>query len=258
MPTAWNAGRLAYTPYGPYVAERYSLGASYAEIAKELNIPKGCVQRLCGIIGVPPRPNHTTNKPNIWEDRLRNYVERSGVEVLVRPERLTKTSRIVTRCCHGEHERPMGVVDKLQYCCQTGSKIRENNPAYGKPQWNSGTVGISTGGGYGHKPRPGDWNLPGAVCCLIRYKDEAGIHWKVGYTGKGIKRRYSYRCEEIHAVFEGTHGEAWTLEQAVLDAAEERGWRYDSGAKSAGHTELIADEAYPEVKSWILSGCVNY
>ena len=36
MRKAWNEGRLAYTPLGPYVAKRYESGESYGVIAQEV------------------------------------------------------------------------------------------------------------------------------------------------------------------------------------------------------------------------------
>jgi hypothetical protein len=154
----WNKGRLAYTPIGPYVAQRYEEGLSYGKIAQEVGISKGCVQNLCRAIGIPARENHTTNIADVWEQRLSDYVRRSGVVVVERPKRLTKKSRILTRCKHGTSERPCAILGDLQYCCQVGSKLGENNPAYGKQAWNSGRTdlsGVFTGrpkGSRNHKP----------------------------------------------------------------------------------------------------------
>ena len=231
---AWNKGRLAYTPLGPYVAERYLDGGSYGVIAKEVGIPKGCVQSLCRAIGIQPRENHTTNIADVWEQRLDNYVKRSGVAVIDRPKRLTKKSRIRTRCLHGVQERSCQSLDGLQYCCQTGSKLGENNPTYGRPSWNSGTTGVSTGHGFGWAPGEKERLLP-ATLYLVRYLDESGTHFKLGITSRTLRQRLGDNLVSILHLHNATLGECFDLEQDLLRWAKDNGHRYSSPTT----TELI-------------------
>lgn len=239
---SWNKGRLAYTPLGPYVAQRYIEGASYGKIAQEVGIYKGCVQNLCRAIGVPARENHTTNIADVWEQRLSDYVRRSGVTLIERPTRLTKGSRILTRCKHGLAERPCSILKDLQYCCQTGSKLGKNNPVHGKPSWNSGTVGISTGHGFGGHPSEEDRKLPGTLY-LVRYLDESGTHFKLGITKRTLQERLGDKLIAIIHLHRATLGECFDLEQSLLKWAKDNGHRYSSDTT----TELIRPAGVPHI-----------
>ena len=239
---AWNKGRLAYTPLGPYIAKRYEEGASYGKIAQEVGIYKGCVHNLCRVIGVPPRENHTTNIADVWEQRLSDYVKRSGVLVVDRPPRLTKSSRVVTRCKHGTAERPCSILGSLQHCCRTGSKIGENNGVYGAPSWNAGTVGISTGHGFGGKPSEEERKLPGTLY-LIRYLDNEGTHFKIGITRRTLQQRLGDNLVSILHLHTSTLGECFDLEQSLLRWAKDNGHRYSSSTT----TELLRADAIPHV-----------
>lgn len=237
----WNKGRLAYTPLGPYVAKRYEEGESYGKIAQEVGIHKGCVQNLCRALGIPPRDNHTTNIADAWEQRLSDYVKRSGVLVVDRPARLTKSSRVVTRCKHGMSERPCSILKGLQHCCRTGSKLGENNGVYGAPSWNAGTVGISTGHGFGGKPSEEERKLS-AILYLIRYLDESGTHFKLGITKRSLNERFKpYQLISIIHLHYSTLGECFDLEQDLLKWAKDSGYRYSSSTT----TELIHPAAIP-------------
>lgn len=240
---SWNKGRLAYTPLGPYVAKRYEEGLSYGKIAKEVGIYRSCVQNLCKAMGVQPRENHTTNIADVWEQRLDDYVRRTGVSVVNRPERLTKSSRITTRCIHGLSERPCSILTSLQNCCRIRSKLADNNPSYGAPSWNAGTVGISTGHGFGGKPSEEDRKAPGTLY-FIRYLDESGIHYKIGITKRSLSERFKpHQLISILATHHATLGECFDLEQAILKWAKDNGHRYSSPTT----TELIHPAAYSEV-----------
>ena len=247
---AWNKGRLAYTPLGPYVAERYKSGASYGVIAQEVGIHKGCVQRLCQVIGVPPRENHTTNIACAWEQRLSEYVRKTGVSVVNRPDRLTKSSRITTRCIHGLSERPCSILTGLQSCCRTGSKLAENNPAYGEPAWNAGTVGISTGHGFGGKPSEEDRKGPGTLY-LVRYLDDSGTHFKLGITRRTLRERLGDKLIAIIHLHTSTLGECFDLEQELLRWAKENGHRYSSPTT----TELIHPDGIPYLLNRLTALC---
>jgi len=245
---AWNKGRLAYTPLGPYVAKLYEEGMSYGKIAKEVGIYKGCVQNLCRVIGTPARENHTTNTPDVWEQHLAEYIRRSGVTVVERPLRLTKKSRVVTRCKHGSSERPCGILKDLQHCCRIGSKVGSNNPAYGVPSWNSGTFGISTGHGFGRNPSEEDRKLPGTLY-LVRYLDQSGTHFKIGITKRSLSERFRpSQLISILATHHASLGECFDLEQFLLKWAKENNYRYSSPTT----TELIRPEAHSFVLEKLL------
>ena len=250
---SWNKGRLAYTPLGPYVAKRYEEGASYGKIAQEVGIHKGCVQNLCRTIGVPPRENHTTNIADVWEQQLSDYVKRSGVSVVDRPTRLTKSSRVVTRCKHGVSERPCSILANLQYCCRTGSKLGENNGVYGAPSWNAGTVGISTGHGFGGKPSEEERKLPGTLY-LIRYLDESGTHFKLGITKLTLSQRFNKgQLISIIHLHKATLGECFDLEQSLLKWAKDNGHRYSSPTT----TELIHPDGLPYLLDRLTPLCLS-
>jgi hypothetical protein len=247
MGVAWNKNRLAYTPLGPFVAESYESGLSYNKVAALAGIPKGCVQNLCNAIGVIPRVNHTTNIANEWEQRLADYVERSGVEVIERPERLTKKSRIITKCNHGLSERPCSILTDLKFCCIVGSKLGQNNPAFGAPSWNSGTTSISLGHGFGWKPDKEARVLPG-ILYLIRYIDDEGAHCKIGITSQRLEKRFRpYRIAQIIKLWQLPLGTCFDIEQSALKYAKQQGWRY----KSSTTTELLREEGLEPILSCI-------
>ena len=225
MGSSWNKGRLAYTPLGLYVAKKYEEGLSYSIIAKEVGIHKGCVQNLCRCLGVKPRENHTTNIPNVWERRLSEFILRTGVTVIGRPDRLTKKSRILTECEHGVSERSCQILEGLQYCCRSSSKSGDKNPGEG---W-----GI----------RSHYRCLPGTLY-LIRYLDESGTHFKIGITKHSVSKRFKPgQLISILALHHATLGECFDLEQSLLKWARSQGFRYSSPTT----TELLLPEAIPQI-----------
>ena len=219
---SWNKGRLAYTPLGPYVAKRYEEGVSYGKIAQEIGIYKGCVQSLCQVIGVQPRKNHTTNIPDVWEQRLSDYVARTGAEVIGRPERLTKKSRILTECSHGISERPCQVLEGMTFCCKSGSKSGLNNP----------------GEGWGVRSK---YRCLHGVLYLVRYLDETGTHFKLGITRYAPQKRLRSKLIAIIHLYKATLGECFDLEQELLKWAKANGHRYSSSST----TELVHPDAVP-------------
>jgi hypothetical protein len=223
MRNAWNKNRLAYSPLGPYVVQQYENGLSYGKIAKEVGIYKGCVQRICSVMGVTPRENHTTGNPEIWEKRLSDYLGRTGVSLIHRPERLTKKSRILTECEHGIFERPCQVLENLQHCCKPCSKLGSNNPGKG---W-----GVRT-----------EYRSLQGVLYLIRYLDESGIHFKIGITKRSLNRRFkNHQLISIIHLRHATLGECFDLEQSLLKWAKDNGHRYSSPTT----TELIHPDGLP-------------
>jgi hypothetical protein len=113
---------------------------------------------------------------------------------------------------------------------------------YGFPSWNAGTVGISTGHGFGGYPSEEDRCLPGTLY-FVRYLDESGIHFKIGITKRYLQERLGDKLVSILHLHHATLGECFDLEQAILKWAKENGYRYSSPTT----TELIRPEAYSEV-----------
>ena len=222
---SWNKGRLAYTPLGPFVAQLYLEGLSYGKIAQEVGIDQGCVQRLCKVMGIPPRTNRTTNIPDVWEQRLSDYVNRTGAKVIGRPGRLTKKSRILTECDHGISERPCQVLEGMTFCCKSGSKTGVNNP------------------GEGWGVRSHYRCLPGTLY-LVNYRDEDGDHIKVGITKRTVEERLRSRLVSVIATYEATLGECFDLEQKILKDLDE--FRYSSQST----TELFTTEALPLILNY--------
>lgn len=236
MSTAWNKNRLAYSPYGPYVSRRYEEGFSYNQIAKEIGIPKGCVQRLCRVIGIKSRENNTSWKPELWEKRLSDFLRRTDSFLVYRPERLTKKSKVITRCKHGISERLCQTLQDLQFCCKSSSKLGLNNPGVG---W-----------GVRSKYR----SLPGTFY-LIRYLDSDGIHFKVGITKRSITKRFkSNQLISILYLYKAKLGECFDLEQAVLKYASRCSYRYSSSTT----TELIRSEGLDSVLKFIETTLSTY
>jgi hypothetical protein len=134
-------------------------------------------------------------------------------------------------------------LSNLQYCCQIGSKLGENNPAYGAPSWNTGTVGVSTGHGFGGHPSEEERKLPGTLY-LVRYLDESGTHFKLGITKRTLSERFKPgQLISIIHLHHATLGECFDLEQSLLNWAKENNCRYSSPTT----TELILPEAIPHV-----------
>jgi hypothetical protein len=118
--------------------------------------------------------------------------------------------------------------------------LADNNPAYGAPSWNSGTVGISTGHGFGGKPSEGERKAPG-ILYLVRYLDESGTHFKLGITKRSLHERLGDSLISIIHLHTATLGECFDLEQSLLKWAKDNGHRYSSPTT----TELIHPYGLP-------------
>jgi hypothetical protein len=200
-------------------------GASYGKIAQEVGIYRGCVQNLCRAIGIQPRENRTTSIADVWEQRLTEYVLRTGAKVIGRPGRLTKKSRILMECDHGISERPCQILESLQHCCRSSALLYNKR---GK-------------GGQGWGVNPKYRNLPGTLY-LIRYLDEDGTHFKVGITKLKLSERFSKgQLISIIHLHNATLGECFDLEQSLLKWAKDNGHRYSSPTT----TELIHPDGLP-------------
>jgi hypothetical protein len=140
---------------------------------------------------------------------------------------------------------PQGVLN-VKSCCKSQSKVGSNNPAFGQPQWNSGTVGISTGHGFGTKPR-GELALREGTLYFVEVTDG----FKVGITCLPLHRRFTKNeLKRTIAKHSAPLGECFVAEQAILAEAKLRGWRY----RSSSTTELIHPDGYAAVEQWVLQG----
>jgi hypothetical protein len=176
-----------------------------------------------------------------WDTRVREVGQRLGFEVIGWDPYPSKRSKVLIKCKHKEQwVFPQGQLNK-RHCCKVSSKLSVNNPAYGVPSWNSGTVGVSTGHGFGGHPDQEERLLTGNLY-LIRYLDDAGTHIKLGITRRSIRERFpGERLISILALHSATLGECFDLEQDCLRHCKQRGWRYSSPTT----TELIHPDGLP-------------
>ena len=179
-----------------------------------------------------------------WDKDLREQGLRLGFEVLEWEGYPAKRHKVRIRCAHKEQwVYPNGQFGK-KHCCKVASKLAENNPAFGKPTWNAGTVGVSTGHGFGGKPRGEEALLPG-ILYLVNYRDEGGDHVKVGITKRTVEERLKSRLVSVIATYEATLGECFDLEQKILKDLDE--FRYSSPTT----TELFTTEALPLILNYL-------
>jgi hypothetical protein len=186
-----------------------------------------------------------------WDSELKQLGSKLGFEVLGWSGPPTKKNKVLIRCRHKEQwVYPHGQLNKKN-CCKVSSKLAENNPSFGKPQWNSGTVGISTGHGFGWHPSESERLLPGTLY-FIRYLDESGTHFKIGITKLTLAERFSKgQLISIIHLHHATLGECFDLEQSLLKWAKENGYRYSSSTT----TELIHPAAIPLL---LKNDCFNF
>lgn len=199
----------------------------------------------------PSRPQYQRRD---WDSELRQHGLKLGFEVVAWDGPPTKRSKVLIRCKHKEQwVCPHGQLSKKHYCCRVAAKMGQNNAAFGTKPWNFGTVGVSTGHGFGGKPSPENEGKP-AVLALMKYTDSDGEHFKVGITMRDLRRRYGSLLTSVEATYNGTLGECFRVEQAILAEAKARGWRYSSSTT----TELIHPDGYSEVREWVLQGGMGF
>lgn len=176
-----------------------------------------------------------------WDLRVKEIGKRLGFEVIAWDSYPAKRNKVLIRCKHKEQwVYPQGQLNK-KHCCKVSSKLAKNNPAHGAPSWNAGTVGISTGHGFGGQPSEKERKLPGTLY-LIRYLDESGTHFKLGITKRSLNERFKpHQLISIIHLHHATLGECFDLEQSLLKWAKEKGYRYSSSTT----TELIHPAAIP-------------
>jgi hypothetical protein len=181
-----------------------------------------------------------------WDRDLREIGKRAGFEVVAWDGYPAKKNKVLIRCIHGERwVFPNGQLNK-EHCCRAASKAGDKNPFFGKPTWNAGTKGISTGHGFGFKPRGEETFSPGKLY-LVEYNDNGEIHFKLGITGRSTRQRLQTKLQHVIKEWEMPLGKCFDLEQATLRYAAEHGHRYSSPTT----TELIRPEGILPVLEFI-------
>lgn len=183
-----------------------------------------------------------------WDRDLRALGEQIGFEVLAWDGYPAKRNKVLIKCAHGERwVFPNGQINKT-HCCRVSSKAGKNNPFFGKPTWNTGTKGISTGHGYGQKPRGREAEKIGHLY-LVGYDDKTSgtVHFKIGITKHTIKKRLKTKLSWIIKDWELPLGKCFDLEQAALSYASRHGHRYSSPTT----TELIRPEGVVPILEFI-------
>ena len=187
-----------------------------------------------------------------WDLRVKEIGKRLGFEVISWDSYPAKRNKVLIRCRHKEQwVYPQGQMNK-KHCCKVSSKLAENNPAHGIPSWNSGTVGISTGHGFGGHPSELERPLP-ATLYLVRYLDESGTHFKLGITRRTLQQRLGECLVSIIHLHNATLGECFDLEQSLLKWAKDNGHRYSSPTT----TELIHPDGLPYLLDRLTPLCLS-
>ena len=224
-------------------------------------------------------PSYNIQKPSTrdWETEILETCSRLDL-VAVLPEKLTAHSRIIFSCPHGvvKDTTVLRFVER-KYCCKSQaskahdpemkryaasiawrdnrdkmmqrSKDRWDNPEERKRHSERCSQVIlekrQTGWinpGWGWKPNEDTKNLPCSLY-IVKYKDDEGIHYKLGVTTQTIEERFRTHLVEIIDEYQSTFEECYSIEQEQLKYAKENGWRYSSHST----TELIKPEGIPHL-----------
>jgi hypothetical protein len=192
------------------------------------------------------------NKRRDWDSLLKELGSKLGFQVMAWDPYPAKRSKVLIRCKHGEKwVFPQGQLNKSS-CCKVSSKSGDKNPFFGKPTWNAGTKGVSTGRGFGFKPRGRKTYLPGKLY-LVEYTEEGKTHFKLGITGNSTQKRLKTKLQKIIKEWELPLGKCFDLEQAALRYASQHGHRYSSSTT----TELIRPEGILPILEFIESNIAN-
>jgi hypothetical protein len=180
----------------------------------------GIIDRACGSLervkscckkGSKDSIPSINSTPEKWERVLYNYLQKTGVNLISRPDRLTAKSKIITECKHGKISKFCETLEYSSFCCKK----------------------CATPHGFKsfEKEKP-------AKIYLVEYFDEGVLHYKLGITRKSVKQRLRSRLFRVIKTWNLTLEKCFLIEQKALSFAEDFGWRYSSSST----TELIHSE----------------
>ena len=147
-----------------------------------------------------------------------NECERRGLELIYLPEKLVRRSTDVIVKCPCTGQRNMSIRNFIftyekggeAFCCKRKSKVGKNNPAFGKPTWNAGTVGVSKSYGFfGFKE---EWSDREDYLYFI---ETTYGTYKIGRSFHGIKYRFTETTKEL-GEWKATHKEVFDCERYIL------------------------------------------
>ena len=145
--------------------------------------------------------------------------DRRGLELIHLPEKLVRRSTDVIVSCPCTGQRNMSIRNFIvtyekggeAFCCKRKSKVGKNNPAFGKPTWNAGTVGVSKSYGFfGFKE---EWSDREDYLYFI---ETIYGTYKIGRSFHGIKYRFTETVKEL-GEWKATHKEVFDCERYILD-----------------------------------------
>jgi len=145
--------------------------------------------------------------------------ERRGLELIHLPEKLVRRSTDVIVSCPCTGQRNMSIRNFIvtyekggeAFCCKRKSKVGKNNPAFGKPTWNAGTVGVSKSYGFfGFKE---EWSDREDYLYFI---ETIYGTYKIGRSFHGIKYRFTETVKEL-GEWKASHKEVFDCERYILN-----------------------------------------
>lgn len=145
--------------------------------------------------------------------------ERRGLELIYLPEKLVRRSKDVIVKCPCMGQRNMSIRNFIvtqqkggeAFCCKRKAKLGVNNPAFGKPTWNAGTVGVSKSYGFfGFKE---EWSDREDYLYFI---ETTYGTYKIGRSFHGIKYRFTETIKEL-GEWKGTHKQVFDCERYILN-----------------------------------------
>jgi len=237
-----------------------------------INQSKSCCKRKSKIGENNPAYKKPKTPTRDWMVEILETCSRLSLTVVI-PEKLTAHARIKFSCPHGTTKETtvLRFVDR-KYCCKSqaskahdpeikrfAAKIAWDNHRQkmlesAKQRWEKegekekhskrcaevilekreeGWVNP----GWGWKPNDENKDNP-CTLYFVKYKDDEGIHYKVGVTTQTIEERFRTQLIEVIDEYHSTFEKCYEIEQEQLKYAKENGWRYSSHST----TELIRPE----------------
>ena len=145
--------------------------------------------------------------------------KRRGLELIHLPEKLVRRSTDVVVSCPCTGKRNMSIRNFIvtfekggeAFCCKRKSKVGKNNPSFGKPTWNAGTVGVSKSYGFfGFKEEWADRED------YLYFIETIYGTYKIGRSFHGIKYRFTETVKEL-GEWKASHKEVFDCERYILD-----------------------------------------